>query len=64
MAAMAPEQAPRMDVLMYKHMLLSLVSKKNDAGMGIIMMAISADLDNNFLSLKQANSVNYKFICE
>lgn len=49
---------PRIDVLMYKHMLLSLVSMKNYVDMGIIMKANSAGLDNNFLSMKQTNFVN------
>lgn len=50
---MAPEQAPRMTVLMYKPVLLPLISKKKDTGMGIIMSAIDAGLDKMDLLLKQ-----------
>lgn len=57
-ARMAPEQAPRMPVLMYKPILLPLISKKKDTGMGIIMSTIDAGLDNIDLLLKQSQSVN------
>lgn len=42
---MAPEQTPRMLVLIYNPILLTLISKKKDTGMGIIISTIDAGLD-------------------
>ena len=43
---MAPEQAPMTPVLMYRTVLLLLMSKKKDTDMGIIMITIDAGVDN------------------
>lgn len=57
MSLMAPEQAPTMPVLMYRPVLLLLISKKKDIDMGIIISTIDAGLDNMDLLLK------HKSIC-
>lgn len=40
-----PEQVPRIPVLMYKHLLLSLLSRKNATGIGSVRSTVSAGLD-------------------